>query len=100
MQNVTKPTNEEILALINQFQTEGECEVFQDIDAEDDDGKLNIGIDEGFIEVFEKAWPGVSLDESMSEFFETLIGGFVKEIKDNPEYAEELKKEAQKQPEK
>ena len=92
MSKTTMPTNEEILTFVQEFQEENEAEVFQAIEmSENGDGALNIEIDTDFVSQFEVKYPGVNMDEVLQDFFETLINGFMKEIEEDPNFAENIK---------
>ena len=91
---VTAPSNEEILVMVQEYSKEHEVEVFSDIDAESGEGMI-VNIDNGFVEHFEETYPGIDLDETMSHFFEVLIKGFMEEVEKDPEYMKNLQKESE-----
>ena len=81
---VEKPTNEDILSLLTEFQKENQVEVFTDMDM-NDSGGLDVNIDQDFVKAFEAKYPGLNIDDSLQDFFQTLIENFMVEYEKDPE---------------
>lgn len=89
MSNIIKPSNDELIELIQSYGIENEVEVLSSVEAQDGGG-ITLDVDQGFIEEFENKYPGVMIDEVLQTFFEQAITNFTEQMKEDPEFAKEV----------
>ena len=90
LNNEKAPSNEEVIELIRSYGEENSIEVLSSVQADEGEG-LSMDVDQGFIDMFEAKYPGVSLDSTLQTFFEDSIKAFILEMEADPEFAEKMK---------